>query len=54
MLAAAALRAFRLRGLHLHHKFLVSSCASAEVEDPGEEWLLRFHEAKAGVNGVMR
>ena len=49
MLAAAALRAFRLR-----HNFPVSGCALAEGDDPGEELLLRFHEAEAGVNGVVR
>ena len=53
MPATAALRAFRLRGLRLRHNFPVSS-ASAEGEDPGDEWLLRFREAEAGVNGVVR
>jgi hypothetical protein len=54
MPAAAALRAFRLHGLHLRHNFPVSGCASAEGDDPGEEWLLRFREAEVGVNGVVR
>jgi hypothetical protein len=53
MPAAAALRAFRLRGLCLRHNFLVSGCATAEGDDPGEEWLLHFREAEAGVNGVV-
>jgi hypothetical protein len=54
MPAAAALPAFRLRGLRLHHNFPVSGCTSAKGDDPGEEWLLHFREAEAGVNSVVR
>ena len=54
MPAMTALCAFCLCGLRLRHNFPMSGCASAVGDDPGEEWLLRFREAEAGVNGVVR